>query len=100
MTAYPNHPGHKGGETSRAAAEAVAATAPDVRRQVMAAIVARPSTPEEIASAIGVDLYTVRPRCSELKAAGLIEDSGSRRATKAGKRAIVWRACAPKAEAA
>lgn len=34
----------------------------------------------------------IRTRCSELVFAGLVEDSGERRKTKAGRNAVVWRA--------
>jgi hypothetical protein len=65
-----------------------------LRARVYEAIKARPSTPEEIAAAIGENVWGVRPRTSELAARNLIEDSGERRQAMGGRSAIVWRTVA------
>jgi predicted ArsR family transcriptional regulator len=48
------------------------------------------ATADEIAAALGRSQFTVRPRCSELLARGLIRDSGVRRENLSGRSAIVW----------
>lgn len=87
---YPGGPGHKGRETSRAAAQAVKAKAPLLRERVLAEIKKRPGTPEQIANRLSLPLMSVRPRCSELSAKGLIKDSGGRGTAMGGKQAIIW----------
>lgn len=74
------------------AADAIAEQAGTIRDKVLAVIQRWASTPEEIAKDLKVDLYTVRPRVSELKRLGKIKDSGHRRASRSGKSAIVWEA--------
>lgn len=92
LLSYPHAPGSKGGETSRAAAEGIAPRVDGLRGQVLAAIRQRPGTPEQLAHRIGEPLMNVRPRCSELKAKGLIRDSGRRATAMGGRRAVVWEA--------
>lgn len=92
FTAYPHAPGSKGQDTSRAAAQAVAPSAESMRAIVLRALRRRgPSTPEEIAVWTRLDLMSVRPRFSELKALGQIETNGETRQSRTGKRAKVWR---------
>lgn len=91
-SAYPNAPGFKARETSRAAAAGVAPAALTIRERVLAEIKIKPGTPEEIAGRIGEPVMNVRPRASELAARNLIEDSGLRREAMGGRQAIVWRA--------
>ena len=93
MTAvYPNQPGFKRRQTAKAAAEAIAPKETTIRERVLAALKAKPGTPEQIASRIGETVMNVRPRCSQLAALGLIEDSGDRGTAMGGRRAIVWKA--------
>lgn len=48
-------------------------------------------TAEECAIALRVPRVSAQPRCSELKAKGLVVDSGKRRTNRSsGKRAVVW----------
>lgn len=46
----------------------------------------------ELEVMLGLAGNTVRPRVWELRRFGLVEDSGLRRFTPAGRRAVVWRA--------
>lgn len=92
LLSYPHAPGFKGAETSRAAAIAMAPKVDGLRGLVLAAIRQKPGTPEQIAHRINEPLMNVRPRCSELKAKGLIRDSGQRAAAMGGRRAVVWEA--------
>lgn len=90
-TPYPSAPGHKGGATSAAAAEAVAPSASTYREMVLRGLRRRgPSTPEEMALWLRVDLMSIRPRFSELSAKGLIRRTGQTRISRTGKRANVW----------
>lgn len=89
---YPRTPGFKRQPTSRAAAEGIAEKAPLLRDRVLAEIKRKPSTPEQVALAIGEPLLNVRPRCSELVKLKLIEDTGVRREALGGRQAIVWKA--------
>jgi hypothetical protein len=89
---YPDAPGFKARDTSRAAAEGVAPKAGTLRARVLDAIRANPGTPEEIAARLGEPVLNTRPRCAELSAKGLIEDSGQRGPAMGGRRAIIWQA--------
>jgi predicted ArsR family transcriptional regulator len=89
---YPNDPGHKGpSETGRDAATAYAPRAKPIRERALEIIERGPSTPEQIAAEIGQHFMIVRARCSELRAQGLVEDSGRRGSGALGGRVIVWR---------
>ena len=91
---YPNEPGFKARQTSADAARGIKSAAATIRERVLEAVRAKPGTPEEIAERIGEPVMNVRPRCSELAAKRLIEDSGKRGEAMGGRRAIVWRAVA------
>ncbi len=88
---YPNAPGWKGADTSQAAAEEVESSATTLRDLTLAEIKRAPKTTIEIAKALGVRFESVQPRTSELRAQGLIVDSGRRGPSRdPGKLAIVW----------
>lgn len=61
--------------------------------RVLEAVRERPSTMSEVAEAYGVSVLTTRPRSSQLKALGFIQDSGLRRKNKYGRNEIVFEAC-------
>jgi hypothetical protein len=93
MTAYPNTPGHRGIDTSIAAAEALAPKVGRLQRMALNAI--REAgwvglTADELAACLGLDRYSIQPRTTELKRMGLVRDSGLRRSNATGKQAIVW----------
>jgi hypothetical protein len=91
---YPAQPGFKAGGTSRDAARAVAAGAPNVREKVFDAIAAsepRGLTADEAASAVGRKPAYIRPRISELRAAGRIMPSGELRKNESNLSAKVWK---------
>lgn len=80
-------------QTSVAAAEALQPDAPTLRAEVLAAIRSAGAdglTADEAAVRLRLTPFTTRPRCTELRAAGLVEDSGRRRANASGRAAIVW----------
>ena len=88
---YPARPGWKARDTAKAAAEAIAPRAKSLRARVYDEIKRSPGTPEEIAARLGAPVMNVRPRCSELAARNLIEDSDQRGAAMGGRRSIRWR---------
>jgi hypothetical protein len=100
MNRYPNHPGHLGNteasrEASRSAANKVASAAKTQRHKVLAALLeAFPQrlSSDQIADAIGVIRYSVRPRISELAAAGKVEATEQRIKNSDGNSVVVWRA--------
>ena len=92
---YPSAPGHRGVDTSIAAADGVAPNLGRLQRAVHQIIITAGlygATTNEIAAALQIDRGSVQPRTSELKARGLIIDSHMRRLNANGKRAIVWTA--------
>lgn len=96
---YPNAPGFKTGGTSRDAARKMAPRARTLRDQVWATlrnVYPAGLTADEIGTRIGRTEFSVRPRCSELRATGrikpLILPSGKieRRTNASGLDANVW----------
>jgi hypothetical protein len=83
---------HNGTPTSKAAAVAIQPSAATLRAKVLEAIRAAPAglTDEEGQAATGLRVQTYTPRRGELVKQGLIEDSGSTRATSSGRKAVVW----------
>lgn len=88
---YPNAPGHRRRDTSKAAADAIAPRAVRLRDLVLAEIKKRPGTADEIATRLRQTPLAVRPRTTELCELGQITDSGVRRKNVSGRSAIVWR---------
>jgi hypothetical protein len=92
---YPRDPGWKAPDTSRNAAEAIASHAKTVRGRVLAFLQERAPTSfsaDEIATALGEGILTVRPRVSELHHSALIEPTAERRVNRSGMLAKCWRA--------
>ncbi|WP_426262986.1 hypothetical protein [Sphingomonas sp. PWP1-2] len=90
---YPEAPGHRGVDTSIAAADTVAASLGRLQRTVFCAVRdagANGATTNELAERLGIDRGTVQPRTSELRRQHMIADSGQRRRNANGKSAIVW----------
>jgi len=90
---YPSRPGHRGVDTSIAAADMVAGIAGPLRRMVYRAVHeagVRGLTTDEIAAALRMPRYSVQPRTTELKYDRRICDSGRRRFNASGCKAIVW----------
>jgi hypothetical protein len=81
-TSYPELPGHKGGGTSQEAAEAIAPVAPGWRGKVLRFLCDHSSQswlPDEVAKELDASPFLIRPRFTELQAAGLIARTGERR---------------------
>lgn len=93
MDMYPATPGHRGVDTSIAAAEMMAGIAGPLRRMVYRVVHEagpRGLTTDEIAAALSLPRYSVQPRTTELKHDRRICDSGLRRPNVSGCDAIVW----------
>ncbi len=103
MTQYPDAAGHRGVDTSIAAADAITPKLGRLQRMAAAAIKdAGPHglTADELSAALDLDRTSIQPRTSELRRKGVIRDSGNRRRNRSGKLAIVWIAEPAPAEAA
>jgi hypothetical protein len=91
---YPHRPGFKRGGTSRAAANSISVYAETKRHDVLVEFVVageRGLTPDTCATALNLSVLTVRPRCTELLAAGLLIPTGERRQNQSGMSAAVLR---------
>lgn len=96
-TTYPDHPGYRANapETSREAADAIAPMARNHRDQILAIIKSaypESRSSEQIATAIGLSTYSVRPRVSELVAGGKVERTEDRVKNEGGRSVVLWRA--------
>lgn len=95
MTGYPNVPGHRGVDTSIAAAAAFAPKL-QTRQAAVEGAVERTgphgATSDEVAEELGEDwnVHMVRCRMSELKNLKKVVDSGKRRKSKCGILAKVY----------
>ena len=93
MTGYPETAGFKG-DANGPGAESAAYYLPQLstrRRQVLDGLGDGPKTAEQIGGEIGLHWYLVRPRLSELKALGLVAETGQRGASALGGKCTVYR---------
>ena len=93
MTNLPDSAPFSREGTSEAAAEAIEPVLGKLRREVYALfqeVGADGATDEQVQIRLGLDGSTERPRRWELERAGLVVDSGRRRETISGRKAIVW----------
>lgn len=83
-------PYRRNSDTSKAAAESMRESVAELEYQVLEALrLYGPMTSDEVAHAIGRSILSVRPRITELKARGLIADTGRRRANESGRSAAI-----------
>lgn len=87
---YPARPGWKDPQTSKDAADSVANRVHLLRNRCLAQLRAGPATADEVATALGESVLSIRPRCTELLQLGKIVDSGIRRPNASGRSAKVW----------
>ncbi len=85
---------HRGVDTSREAAEAIAPKAARYRHLVHKVLFDHPNglTVDEVCAKAGHPRFRLQPRFSDLRRLGMIRDTGARRFNVSGARAIVWRA--------
>ncbi len=90
---YPDAPGFKTQGPSQQAAKAISSTAATLRAQVLNEFKQHQAgrTADEIATSLNLSVLSVRPRVSELRRLGKIEQTGSRRTNESGMTATVWR---------
>jgi len=86
---YPHAAGWKEPTTSQDAAASVDTNAlQQLVRECLRAHGAM--TADECAQQLGLSILSIRPRFSELRALGVIVDTGDRHLNRSGKRAMVW----------
>lgn len=91
-TRYPQSPGYRDRDTSRAAAESMAPTASLLRERCLKALRDHgDATADEVAQRLDLSILAVRPRVTELFKAGAIVDTRERRKNVSGRTAAVWR---------
>jgi hypothetical protein len=97
VATYPQRPGFKSYGASQEAAAHVAGTASRLRAMVLEELRLWPAgcTADELAKLLQRDRLSIRPRLSELKAAGKIVATGERRHNESGMSASVWRVVTP-----
>lgn len=88
---YPASPGYKAHGTSRAAAESVKPRAATLRDKALALLKDASLTADEVAAKLGETVLAIRPRITELKRMGEIEDTGRVRRNASGVMASVWK---------
>jgi predicted transcriptional regulator len=78
-------------DTAKAAARSVQVA--DLERRVLNLLVRTPSglTTHEMSKTLGVELVSISPRMAPLRTKNLVRDSGERRLTDTGRKAIVWK---------
>ena len=92
MQQYPDVPGHNHVPTSVAAAESVVSIAQSIRWRIHALLLeGHELTSEETAKRLNISHDNAWKRFSELRATGVVEDSGITRPNASGRQAIVWR---------
>ena len=90
-TKYPNYPGSKVDGASQDAANGIADHAETLRVRVdnlLSTLLGL--TADECAEQLGSEIWSVRPRLSELRRMGRIVETDQRRKNKSGMTATVW----------
>jgi hypothetical protein len=83
---------HDHPDTSREAAERIAAAVRPMHQRVLDALKeCGPRTDEQLMADTGLPPSTLRPRRVELVERGMVIDSGERGRTQAGRSAILWK---------
>ena len=78
-------------DTSRAAHDAIRPIAADLCARVEQALKLHGAmTADETAHVLRLSVLSIRPRFTQLRDAGVIHDTGSRRPNDSGRNAIVW----------
>ncbi len=97
MSRYPDTPGFKGNLSGPGAdgARNYSSQVKGRRLQVLEGLAAGPGTAETIGERIGLHWYLTRPRLSELKAMGLVRETGERGRGALGGHVSVWRLSTP-----
>lgn len=78
-------------DTRRAAHEVAKGRAKTLRDEALLLLARYELTADEVAARLKESVLSIRPRITELKARGLIADTGLRRRNASGEKARVWR---------
>jgi predicted transcriptional regulator len=90
---YDTRRNHRGVPTSIDAAMIAADSSSRLRYLVHKALCQHGDhTVDEVCALLGLPRYSLQPRFTELRKAGVIRDTGTRRRNVSGATAIVWRA--------
>lgn len=92
---YPETPGYSNPSTSKDAAKSMERKASALRLRVLAELQVRGDTGatcDELERALQLSHQTASARLREMALAKSIVDSGAKRATRSGRKAIVWHA--------
>ena len=92
---YPDVPGYSNPTTSKEAAKSMEKPATVLQRRVLAELQVRAdfgATCDELEQAFDMSHQTVSARLREMALKGAIVDSGKKRPTRSGRKAIVWHA--------
>ena len=92
LFSYADRAPHSNETTSKEAAESVKGDVTRIAKRVLDMVRRSPMTCFEIECDSGLSHQTASARLTQLRKDGLIEDSGDKRETASGRRAIVWRA--------
>src|SRR5512139_2528461 len=87
---YPNRPGFKNRDTSKAAADAMRPRAGTLRAAALKILSTAPRTADEVAAQLGESILSIRPRITELSRLGYVIATKERRANQSTHKAIVW----------
>ena len=89
---YPNQPATGKTDTSAEAADAIRPSVSQLQYMIIGRLaMGGPQTSFELADSLSENHANIQPRTSELKALGLIRDSGSRGTTpNSSRRCIKW----------
>lgn len=89
---YPNYPGAKIAGASQDAADDIAEHAETLRDRVDKLFSQHDGlTADECAEQLGSEIWSVRPRLSELRRMGRIVETDQRRKNRSGMTATVWK---------
>jgi hypothetical protein len=87
---YPNAPGYSNPTTSKAAAASMEPHMGRLQKRIYDFLKDKPSTAREVEEILGMRTQTVTARIREMVLAELVKDSGVKRETDSGRKAIVW----------
>ena len=87
-----NPPSQSHSDTSRAAAESMRGKLSELHVRVLDALRFHgPMTDENLCDVLNLQGNTLRPRRREIELMSYVIDSGGRRNTRSGRKAVVWR---------
>src|ERR1044072_9478097 len=88
---YPHAPALGKTATSRGMARKIAPRHKEAHRRILAMLRDGPLNADEIAEKLGMDVLYCRPRVTEMKELGLIEETGEKRPSSRGNPMMVYR---------